>query len=82
MTKEELSLAFAQRIIDDMPEWMADTDTISVMALLVTSYADDPAEATHMFAVAHAAAMQTYHTEVGGECMCDECVAHRKQTAH
>ena len=78
MTDQE---EYVQLVLDHMPDRLSEADIIKIMGVLITSFVEGPHDASTLLTITHGLCMQ-YYAETGTECMCDECVAHRKQTAH
>jgi len=78
MTEDE---KYIQIMLDNMPEALSEVTIINIMGALLTSFSDDPHAASTLLTITHKMCMQ-YYAASGAECMCDDCVAHRKANSH
>ena len=78
MTDEE---KYLRLMLDNMPEVLSEAALIRIIGVLLTSFSDDPHAASKLLTITHKLCMQ-YYAASGAECMCDDCVAHRKANSH
>ena len=88
-TKTAEGDAYAERVLSDMPEVLSDAHLVRIIGTLVTSYMDDTANATRLMATTLNFIDQYFDYVESGvrmgddeHCMCDDCVAHRKENSH
>ena len=85
-TKTAEADAYTDRVLTDMPEYLSDAHIIRIIGTLITSYVPNTIDAARLMVVALDLAGK-YHDEmsaaaVDDECMCADCVAHRKASSH
>ena len=74
---------YADIILSGMPDALNDTTLIRIIGSLITAYKPDQAAAMELMTVIMALTENYYAAaETGGECMCADCVAHRKENSH
>ena len=85
-TKTAEADAYTDRVLTDMPEYLSDGHIVRIVGTLITSYVPSIPEAATLLALTLDLAGK-YNDEmsadaVDGECMCPNCVAHRKDNSH
>lgn len=81
ITEEDIKRAdaFIDMIRDSAPEVLSMDHIARACVGLILTYAEDHNDAS-VYLTEIISDLRLYYT--GGECMCDECVAHRKATAN
>ena len=93
-TKNAEAEAYIERVLTDTPEFLSDAHLVRIIGTLVTSYMEDTANATRLLAttlnvidpyfgyVESGVRMVDEVLAADEHCMCDACVAHRKENSH
>lgn len=85
-TKTAEADAYIDRVLTDMPEYLSDAHIVRIIGTLITSYVPNLPEAATLLALTLDLAGK-YNDDISsaavdGECMCADCVAHRKENSH